>query len=86
MCMDYRRLNAGTVRDAFPIPNLHEMISTVAPYRVFSLIDLFSAYHQVPVAEESKHLLAFITKRGLYEWNVMPFGPIPMHRLAFREQ
>ena len=74
MCVDYRRVNAATKFDCFPLPRLDEALDTVAGCSVFSSLDLAMAYHQVPVAPSDVEKTAFITHAGLFEMTKMPFG------------
>ncbi|XP_077564545.1 LOW QUALITY PROTEIN: uncharacterized protein LOC144180009 [Haemaphysalis longicornis] len=74
MCIDYRRLNAVTRADAFPMTPPQELILKVGHSRFITVIDLRRGYWQVPVAPESQHLTSFVTHDGQYAWRVMPFG------------
>ena len=74
MCVDYRKLNAVTKRDSYPLPRLDEALDSFAGSCCFSSLDIQMAYHQVPVREEDKAKTAFITHSGLYEYEVLPFG------------
>jgi hypothetical protein len=74
-CVDYRRVNAVTKKDAYPLPKIQECIDSVAGATTFSTLDITSAYHQVPVKKEDIPKTAFTTsKRGLWEFTTMPFG------------
>ncbi|GFW10236.1 transposon Ty3-G Gag-Pol polyprotein [Trichonephila clavipes] len=53
-CGDYRRLNAQTIPDRFPIPRIEDFHHILKGKRIFSKIDLFKAYFQIPIAEEDK--------------------------------
>ena len=75
ICVDYRKLNDITVRDAYPLPRIDVILEELAGDVVFSSIDLCSGYHQCPLAEASKELTAFSAPGlGLLEWQVLPFG------------
>ena len=72
--VDFRRLNACTLADRYPVPHVHDFASSLQGARIFSKIDLTKAYFQVPVAEEDIKKTAVTTPFGLYEFIRMPFG------------
>ncbi len=74
LCVDYRRLNAKTRKDAYPLPRIDESLDALGGARFFSAIDLASAYNQVEVHPDDRHKTAFTTPMGLFEYNRMPFG------------
>lgn len=74
VCIDYRKLKERTVKDAYPLPRIDMCLDCLASSKIYSTIDLQSAYMQLELAEEDRHKTAFITKHGLYEYSVMPFG------------
>ncbi|GBG89965.1 hypothetical protein CBR_g50055 [Chara braunii] len=74
MCIDYRGLNAITVKNREPLQRIDDLLDRVQGCRYFSKIDLKSGYHQIPIRPEDQHKTAFQTRYGLYEFVVMPFG------------
>ena len=73
-CVDYRRVNAVTRKDAYPLPRVDETLDTLAGSKWFSTLDLISGYWQVEVSPEDREKTAFTTPSGLFEFKVMPFG------------
>jgi hypothetical protein len=73
-CGDYRRLNAVTIPDRYPLPNMQSLNDRMAGCTVFSKIDLVKAYHQIPIAAEDIQKTAIATPFGLWEFLFMGFG------------
>ena len=73
-CVDYRKLNAVTRKDSFPMPRIDDVLDSMNGARFFSCLDQASGYWHVPVERSSKPKTAFVTSHGLYEFNVVPFG------------
>ena len=72
--VDYRFTNKMIQTDSFPLPNLTDIIQSLGEARVFSSIDLFSAYWQCGVEEASRPITAFSTETGSYQFLRLPFG------------
>ncbi|KAL2097871.1 hypothetical protein ACEWY4_007078 [Coilia grayii] len=73
-CVDYRKLNTVTHKDAYPLPRIEEALTTLKKARYFSTLDLASGYWQVEMAPEDREKTAFTTPMGLFEFERMPFG------------
>ena len=73
-CCDFRKINAVTRRDVYPLPRIDEILSTLTGAKIFSLVDMKSGYFQCSVAPEDKYKTAFTTQFGLFQWKVMPMG------------
>ena len=74
-CVDYRKLNAVTKTNAYPLPNMDGILRKLQGAKYISTIDLSSAYHQVKINPEHTYLTAFVVPgMGLFEWTRMPFG------------
>ncbi|CAL9692089.1 unnamed protein product [Knipowitschia caucasica] len=73
-CVDYRGLNAVTVRDAHPLPRVDDTLDALAGATWFSTLDFSDGYWQVEVAEEDREKTAFNTGHGLYQFRSMPMG------------
>ncbi|CAF2205227.1 unnamed protein product [Rotaria magnacalcarata] len=72
--VDYRKLNASTIRTAYPMPRVDDTLDSLRAAQYISTLDLRSGYWQVEIDPDSRDKTAFITHRGLYEFLVMPFG------------
>ncbi|WVZ94744.1 hypothetical protein U9M48_040606 [Paspalum notatum var. saurae] len=72
--VDFRRLNAYTIKNKFPIPIVEELFEELGGAQCFTTLDLRSRFHQILVAEEDRYKTAFQTHQGHYEYKVMPYG------------
>ena len=88
VCVDYRRLNAITVPDPYPIPRIDDLLHEAKPTPYMSLLDLKAGYWQIGVRNEDQDKTAFITPFGVYKFTRMPFGlrnaPATFQRLIDR--
>lgn len=74
LCIDFRALNKKTVKEHYPLPRIDDQLDNLSGHKYFTSLDLASGYYQIPMAESAKHLTAFVTPDGHYEFNRMPFG------------
>ena len=74
-CIDFRRLNARTKKDAYPLLHMQETMESMVGAQHFSCMDLKSGFWQVKMAEESRQYTTFtVGSMGVYEFLCMPYG------------
>jgi len=74
VCVDFWKLNQVTVGDAFPLPNITDILDQLGKSKYYTTLDLAQGYHQVPVNPADQEKTAFSTDKDHYEFSHMPFG------------
>lgn len=74
MCIDYRMVNKKLVTDKFPLPRIDEILDQLGRAKYFSILDLYSGFHQIPIEKNSREITSFSTTKGAFQWKVLPFG------------
>ena len=73
-CVDFRKLNDISKRQSNPLPNIDDLLSYVGRGKVYTKVDLYSGFWQIPLRKSDREKTAFTTPGGLYQFKVMPFG------------
>jgi len=74
MVLDFRALNEKTIGDAYPLPNIVDILDQLGGARYFSVCDLASGFHQIKMDPTDSHKTAFTILFSHYEFDRMPFG------------
>jgi hypothetical protein len=74
LCVDYRALNAVTIKNKYSLPRIDDLMDQLRQAKFFSKIDLRSGYHQMTIQLEDIYKTAFMTRYGQYEYTVVSFG------------
>ena len=74
LCIDFRLVNDLSIKDNFPLPRIEDCLDALRGNQWFSTLDLASGYHQVGMDPQDGAKTAFVTSKGLFEFNRMPFG------------
>jgi hypothetical protein len=74
LCIDYRALNAVTIKNKYPLPRIDDLIDQLRQAKYFSKIDLRSGYHKMKIRPEGIHKTTFVTRYGQYEYTVVSFS------------
>jgi hypothetical protein len=74
ICHDYRGLNTVTIKNRYPLPLIRETLDALCGAKYFTKLDVIAAFNRIRIAEGHEWLTAFITRFGLYEMLVTPFG------------
>lgn len=73
-CVDYRRLNAITRKDRYPLPLIDETMARIGQAKIFTKIDIRQAFHRIRMDPDAEELTTFRTRYGAYKYKVLPFG------------
>ena len=73
-CVDYRMLNALTKPDAYHIPKIVDTLDSLGYSKIFTVLEVVSGYHQLPMKPEHREKTAFSCHRGHFKFNKLPFG------------
>ena len=73
-CVDYRKLNALTKKDRYPLPLIEETLARIAGCKYLTKVDIIAAFNSLRMHPDSESLTTFITSMGAYLYKVMPFG------------
>ncbi|XP_070002091.1 uncharacterized protein [Nicotiana sylvestris] len=74
VCVDYRDLNKASLKDDFPLPNIHILINNCAKHEIGPFVDCYVGYRQILMDDKDAEKMAFITPWGIYCYRIMPFG------------
>lgn len=87
-CTDFRKVNALTKPDCFPLPRVEDCVDQVGSAKFVSKFDLLKGYWQVPLTKRAQEISSFVTPSGLHSYQVMSFGlrnaPATFQRLMNR--
>ena len=74
LCINYRKLNVITKKDAHPLPRIEDIFDTLSGSKLITTLDMAMGYHEVKVHPDDSEKTAFTTPFGLFQYKVMPFG------------
>lgn len=74
LVVDFRQLNKKLISDKFPLPRIDDILDQLGRAKWFSIIDLFSGFHQIPLDEQSRDYTSFSTDSGSFRFTRLPFG------------
>ena len=72
--IDYRKLNAATRKDHFPLPFINQMLERLAGHEYYCFLDGYSGYNLIPIAAEDQEKTTFTFPLGTFAYRRMPFG------------
>ncbi|KAL2226151.1 UNVERIFIED_CONTAM: Retrovirus-related Pol polyprotein from transposon [Sesamum indicum] len=73
MCVDFTDLNKACPKDPYSLPRINMMVDSTTGFEIFSMMDAYQGYNQIRMAEEDRDKTSFITEKGIYSYNMMPF-------------
>lgn len=73
MCVGYTDLNKACPKDAFPLPSVDKLVDNSLGFQLFSFMDAYLGYNQIPIYLSDQEKIAFMTPKGNYCYRVMPF-------------
>jgi len=65
ICIDFKKLNATTKKDPYPLPFTNEVLNTIVGYEAYSFLNGYSKYHQMYIAPEDRYKTTFVTYLGV---------------------
>ena len=74
VCIDYRKLNAGTRKDYFPLPFVDQILERVEGHEFYCFLDGYSGYNQIEITLEDQEKTTFTCPFGTFAFGKMPFG------------
>ena len=74
LVIDYRKRNDATMPDGHPLPRIEEILIRQGKYKMWTVLDMKDAFHQMPMKKESRHFTCMSTPLGVYQWVAMPMG------------
>ncbi len=72
--IDFKKLNAATKKDPYPLPFTYEVLNTIIGYEAYSFLGWYSSYHQISIPPEDRYKTTFVIDLGAFIWKVMSFG------------
>ena len=74
MCIVYRVLNKKLIPDRYPLPRIDDILDELGKAKYFSILDLYSGFHQIPLEKPSRKWTTFSTQIDSFQWKVLRFG------------
>ena len=74
MCVNFTDLNNACPKDSFPLPQIDQLVDSMAGHKLLTFMDAFSKYNQIQMVEKDQEKIAFLTNQEFYYYKVMPFG------------